>query len=177
MAPRNLAAVAPVHATEDAPASAPASDPAPKGERIGRVTHGDAVTVVSVALAAARCSQQRAADLLGMSDRVLRLKLDPQGDRPLSLTHAARLAQEVPGVAPALASWIASLAPAAKPVASRAPEAHAMRLSAAVGDVAEHIDEAMEDGSLTREERREIARDLQRLIDRAQAALLDLGDL
>jgi hypothetical protein len=128
----------------------------------------------AVGLAASSTSSQPVvARSLGISTRALQRYADPEGAQRITL---ADVVASRPDFARAvLVTTLASI-PGDQRTAPRAPEAHAMRLSAAVGDVAERIDEATSDGSLTREERRAIARDLQSLIERAQAALRDLGD-
>lgn len=137
--------------------------------------HRDAIRLVSLALAATSCTQERAAKALGISVRQLQLKLEPEGTKRLSFSAVLRLADVVPGFGDVVGVAVCQRTPQPRPAVPRSPESHAMRLSAIVGDLSERTEEAVADGTITDAERRELVRLHQQAIERHQQAIRDMG--
>ena len=140
-----------------------------------RQAHRDAIRLVSLALSATGCTQEKAARIVGVSTRQLQMKLDPEGVKRLPVSSLLQLAAAVPGFGEVVGVALATAAPTPRAGVARSPESHVMRLSAIVGDLAERTDEALADGDLSEVERRELARLHQQAIERHQRALRDLG--
>lgn len=138
--------------------------------------HRDVIRLVTMALGATGCTQEKAARILGVSERNVQMLLDPAGTKRLSASALFLLAKNVAGFGEAISLALAAQAPAPRPTAPRSLESHAMRLSAVVGDLAERLDEALADGKLSQAERHAIARLHCQVIERCKAALRDLGE-
>lgn len=166
----------PPHGSEHQTPKAAPVDRRRKLDTIGR--RARTIRAVTTFLANCGWTQKRAADVLGMSHRLLQLKLDPEGDpkRRLAAEEIDTLCEVVPGFAEQWQARIQTLAPDARLAAPRAPESHLVQLTAEVGDVARTLAEARADGVISAAEVRRMkreARDVSRVVDDMTR---DLGD-